>query len=64
MVILIDETTASAAELFAIALQEYGIAELVGKKTYGKAIGQQYFELEDGSEAIITAIQGHLAQGG
>ena len=57
MVILIDETTASAAELFAIALQEYDIAELVGKKTYGKAIGQQYFELEDGSEAIITAIQ-------
>ncbi len=57
MVILVNENTASAAELFAIALQEYKIATLVGKKTYGKAIGQQYFDLEDGSEAIITAIQ-------
>ncbi|MBQ3078113.1 MAG: PDZ domain-containing protein [Clostridia bacterium] len=57
IVILVDDTTASAAELFAITLQEYGLATVVGTQTFGKAIGQQYFELKDGSQAIITAMQ-------
>ena len=57
IVVLVNQNTASAAELFSIALQDYGIAKIVGTQTYGKAVGQQYFDLEDGSEAVISAIQ-------
>ena len=57
IVILVNENTASAAELMAIALQEHGVATIVGQKTFGKAIGQQVFDLTDGSRVNITTIQ-------
>ncbi|NLT57584.1 MAG: PDZ domain-containing protein [Clostridiales bacterium] len=57
IVILVDEQTASAAELMAIALQDFGLAKVVGQQTFGKAIGQSYFPLEDGSFALITVMQ-------
>ena len=57
IVILVDETSASASELFAIALQELGYATVVGTQTFGKAIGQDLFEMDDKSLAFITTIQ-------
>ena len=57
MVILVDGHTASAAELFAVVLQEYQLATVIGTTTYGKAIGQTYFTLDDGSIAAITTLQ-------
>lgn len=47
--ILVDGGTASAAELFAVALKDEGGAVLVGTQTYGKGVIQNTYELSDGS---------------
>lgn len=44
--VLVDEGTASAAEIFAGVLHDYGLAKLVGTNTYGKGTIQQIFEFE------------------
>jgi len=54
LVILVDETTASAAEIFAGALQDYKVATLVGEHTYGKASVQTLVPLRNGAELKIT----------
>ena len=54
MVVLANENTASAAELFTCALRDYGKAEIVGKKTFGKGCGQSGKPLSDGSMVFIT----------
>ena len=55
--ILVNGHTASAAELFAVALQEYQLAKVIGTATFGKAIGQTQFILDDGTNAVITTLQ-------
>lgn len=54
MAVLIDEKTASAAELFASALRDYDMATLVGQTTYGKGVAQSTYELEGGSAVRLT----------
>jgi carboxyl-terminal processing protease len=54
MIVLANEHTASAAELFTSALQDYEKASVVGQKTYGKGCGQSGVELSDGSLVFIT----------
>ena len=54
IVLLVDENTASAAELFTMALMDYGMAETVGTTTYGKGIVQSFFRLSDGSGLKFT----------
>lgn len=54
MIVLVNEYSASAAEVFAGSLQSLGYAEVVGKQTYGKGLGQYHYSLDDGSVAIIT----------
>lgn len=54
MMVLANENTASAAELFTSALKDYDKAEVVGTRTYGKGCGQQGFYLSDGSVVFIT----------
>ncbi|MEK7643956.1 MAG: S41 family peptidase, partial [Patescibacteria group bacterium] len=46
--------TASGAEIVAGALQDYGAARLVGKKTYGKGSVQDFEPLPDGSAIKLT----------
>lgn len=52
--VLVNENTASAAEIFAGALQDHGAAEIVGTQTYGKGIIQDVFRLHDGSVVRLT----------
>jgi carboxyl-terminal processing protease len=40
MTVLCNESTASAAEVFTAVMQDYGLATVVGMKTYGKGIMQ------------------------
>ena len=53
--VLVDRSTASAAEIVAAALQANGRAPLVGETTFGKGSVQLIFELADGSSLHITS---------
>jgi carboxyl-terminal processing protease len=52
--ILVNEESASAAEVFAAALQDYKKATLIGVKTYGKGSVQQLFPVGNGSMLKVT----------
>ena len=57
IVVLTNKNTASAAELFAAALKDYGKAKIVGSNTYGKGVMQEIYSLDDGSALKITTSQ-------
>lgn len=54
MAVLINGNSASASEAFSGCLQSYGLAKLVGTKSYGKGIVQSMYPLSDGSALKIT----------
>lgn len=54
MVILVDGGSASASEILAGALSEYGIATLVGSKTFGKGSVQELVKLDNNAALKIT----------
>ena len=53
--IVVNQNTASAAEIIAGALQRYRNVRLVGNKTYGKDSVQLVYDLRDGSSLHVTA---------
>lgn len=57
MTILVNQGTASAAELVAGALQDQERSILIGQGTYGKGTVQQIFRLSDESSLHITSAQ-------
>lgn len=63
IIVLVDESTASAAEIFAGALRDYRIATIVGEHTYGKAAVQAVVVLDDGAHAKITIARYYLPNG-
>jgi carboxyl-terminal processing protease len=52
--VLVNRDTASAAEILAAAMADYGLAELVGERTYGKGSFQEVIELENGGALDLT----------
>lgn len=57
MAVICNEYSISAAEFFAAALQEYGVATVVGDATGGKGYGQNMIELADGSALYLSVLR-------
>ncbi len=54
MTVLCNNKTASAAELFAAAIRDFGKGKLIGETTYGKGVMQRTYGLSDGSAVRLT----------
>lgn len=63
MVVLVNENSASASEIFAGAVHDHEIATLVGTKTFGKGIVQQTFPFTDGSAIKMTIAKYYTPNG-
>jgi len=63
VVVLVDEGSASASEIFAGALQQNGVATIVGTKTYGKGTAQSIVDLSAGASLHITVLKWLLPDG-
>jgi carboxyl-terminal processing protease len=56
LVVLVDGNTASAAEILSGALQARGRAKLIGSKTYGKGVVQEWLPLPDNFGGIHLTV--------
>jgi carboxyl-terminal processing protease len=52
LILLVNENSASASELFAGTMQDYGRALVVGSQTYGKGTIQRFFEVNHNNQPI------------
>lgn len=58
-VVLVNEKTASAAELFTAVLRDYDLAKIVGTKTFGKGSYQTYVDLSQyGMDGVLKVTSG------
>lgn len=54
LVVLVDETSASASEVLSGALQDWDRATIIGRRTFGKGLVQQQFNLSNGGAVRLT----------
>jgi carboxyl-terminal processing protease len=64
LVVLVNENTASASEITAGAIQDYGRAPLVGAVTYGKGSVQTWVELSNAAGGVRVTIARWLTPDG
>lgn len=63
MAVLINENSASAAEIFAGAIKDYDYGTLIGTKSFGKGIVQTVKQLKDGSAIKLTTAKYYTPNG-
>ena len=63
IVVLTDETSASASEIFSGAIQDNDRGMIVGRRTYGKGLVQTQLALSDGSEMRLTIARYYTPSG-
>ncbi len=54
LTVLVDETSASASEVLAGALQDWDRATIIGRRTFGKGLVQEQFGLTNGAALRLT----------
>ena len=63
VIVLIDEGTASAAEVVAGALQDNDRALIVGRRSFGKGLVQTPIQLHDGTQLQLTVARYYTPSG-
>lgn len=63
MTVLVDGNSASASEIYAGAIQDYGLGKIVGTTTYGKGVVQKIFDLKDGTCVKLTVAEYYTPKG-
>lgn len=63
MAVLVNEYSASASEILAGAIRDYGAGTLVGTKTFGKGVVQSVVDFPDGSGLKVTTARYYTPSG-
>ncbi len=63
LVVMINGNSASASEVFAGAIQDYGIGTILGTTSFGKGIVQSVIPLSDGSGVKVTVSKYYTPKG-
>ena len=63
LAVLVNEGSASASEIFAGSVKDYGAGTIVGTTTYGKGVVQAVHQLEDGSAVKLTVSNYYTPKG-
>ena len=63
LAVLVNGNSASASEIFAGAVKDYGIGTIVGTTTYGKGVVQSIRQLSDGSAVKLTVANYYTPNG-
>jgi carboxyl-terminal processing protease len=63
LAILVDESSASASEILSGAIQDWDRGIIVGRRTYGKGLVQEQFDMEDGAALRLTVAKYYTPAG-